>query len=219
MSMLRQRLSDDLLREIFSFDDTYRKTYTSIVSKAFDGEECRALKEFMVGHIDFPMLVFDEWLSMKTIAYGQEQYYEVLFPSTTILFHVMSLDRKDKFDDLEDPESPRIVQNMLHKLPTTFLQGFVHQTIQTLERLKRGIKNAMEFNSLVACMLKSKDYEDLLYHLQVHGKYEEEIHDYIFRNVVQHRTGICTYDEDQAMNYNYVDYLDKKYMVMWYEYT
>lgn len=215
--MFHKGLSEDLLREIFSYDDTYKTMYSSVIRGAFDDEDRRALKTFLGEYVQFPMTIFDEWLSIRSFHHNRETYYHVEYPDTRMIFHVTSMERKKTFDNPTDPTSPMIATNMLYKLPVDFLRGFVNCTANILERMKRSLTNTMEFNTMVTCMLHAKDYEDLLYHLQVHGKYEEEIHHYLFERMVQDKYGM-EYDHTQAFNYDYTEYGEEQYMIMWYEY-
>lgn len=212
-------LSEDIFREIISYDDTYKQLYKNIVKDAFNGEEVKALKKFLQGHIHFPLLDFGEWLSIKAFDYEGEKYYEIQYPTSTMVFHVMSLDRKKLFDNLEAENSPKIVENMLYKVPIQILQGFVTCTYDVLLRIKQAFTNPQAFNKVAKNLLKAKDYEDLVYHLQVHGLYEREMHDFLFQEMIGNRYHRDYDEEEQGDNYNYVTHDNEKmYMIMWYEF-
>lgn len=205
----------EMMREIFAYDGTYKEIYTDVIKNAFDGEYVRALKTFLMRQLHFPTTdLFDGWLSMKksVVKDGRQSFYEVAYPgSKTVTFHVMSIEEKGKLDDVSDPSSPKILANMLHKLSDDVLLAFATCPIDKFQRIKNSIKDKTMFNKVMMTMLSDKDYEDLVYHMQVHGIYEEEIHEHIFGN-----WGGVIYDEEQSVNYDYVAHDGKMYMVMWY---
>lgn len=207
----------DLMREIFMYDGTYKEMYGDVVKEAFDGERVRALKTFLTRQLHFPATgMFDGWLSMKSFSHGGQSYHEVTYPdSKTMMFHVMSIEEKGMLDDLSDPTSPKVLANMFHKLSDNVLLGFLNCEVNRFLRIKNGIKDKTMFNKVIMSMLSPKDYEDLVYHLQVHGTYEEEVHEHMFGSLVQDKFGKI-YDEEQSVDYDYVAHDGKMYMVMWY---
>ena len=202
-------LSEDILRQIYAYDGTYKEMYKRIVADAFDAVETRALKTYLHGHIHFPMMDMGEWLSMQSFVEGREKYHVVSYPTATMIFHVMSLDRKKRFDDPSDPESPMLVKNILHTLPTRVM----NPTMRALDEMRRFITHTTMCDTLT---LHPKVYEHIVYHLKLQGRYEEEIHRYLFYDLAWSYTGMM-YDDEQANSYNYVHYQGKQYMISWYE--
>lgn len=217
--MMMFPIPNDLVLEIFTFDGTYKEIYGGIIKEAFDGEYVRALKTFLTRNLHFPTTaLFDGWLSMQSLSYRNEPYYEVAYPDAKLLCKIISIDDKAKLDDLSDPTSPRILANMLHTLPDNLLLAFLENrcTPHKFMRIKQGVKDKDMFNKIIMTMLPPKDYEDLVYHLQVHGTYEEAVHGYMFRDVLHDKFG-ADYDDDQSVEYDYVAHESKMYMVMWYQ--
>lgn len=218
-------LVKDVISDIFSYDNSYRLKYGKILKDTFDNDNIRALKWFMENDdtededSDFIGMMFSDWISIKSFTYENEEYYEVQYPTSKVLFHVMKVERKAKLEDLTDPTSPKIVKNILWKIPLAFLRAFVNCKLRTLRKMKREITNIDEYNERISCMLHVKDYEDLVYHLQIHGDYDEELHEYLFKELVRDRIGHKMYANDvQTSNYCYMTHQDTQYMIMWYEY-
>lgn len=213
--MLFQGLSDDIVRHIYTYDNTYKDMYKTIVMQKFENEECRALKTFLQGHIGFPMMMFDEWLSIRVFHFERETYYHVEYPTTRMLFHVTHMERLRRALPTP-PDDDTVTKNTYDALPFGFLRRFMDSTLYFFERVTQTLANAMEFQTVGTCMFHAQEYQDLLHILEAHGKYEEHIHEYLFRRLVWIKSERL-YDDDQSINYDYCNYADNRYLFMWYE--
>lgn len=184
----------------------------------FENEDCRTLKKFLEHYIGFPMMMFDEWVSIRSFEYNREVYYNVHYPTTRMIFHVAPIEQRTPAIPMQDPQ--HTVDVTVHKSPIPLFQKMVGCITQLWETITQSLINtmeSMEFNSFMTCMFDSEDYQELFRHLQVHGQHEDEIHQYLFRQLV-HEKYAQRYDEDQRYNYDYIHTTNMRYLVMWYEY-
>lgn len=108
--MLQERLPIELVREVFTYDDTYKDTYQRIVKDAFDGERVRALKTLLDSRVYFPMVTPTQWITMTALMDNGHKYYQVHYPGFKFLFHVASLDDEPKQDNWNEPGSPNVYE-------------------------------------------------------------------------------------------------------------
>ena len=192
--------------------------YVKIVKETFDHDLIRALKSYMDDlENEHPMTPFSDWISMKPFTYRKEKYYEVKYPTSTVLFHILTME--DYVELLYSTTDPKVVKNMLWKLPVECLGQFLDCNIKTLAKMKNAITNIEEYNEMVSWMLHFKGYEELVSHLEVERDLEEDVHEYFFKELARDRIGHKMYaGDEQRSNCWYMTHKNEEYIIMWYEY-
>lgn len=222
MTKLFNALPNDVILEIFTFDNTYKEKYTKIINDTLDHRDIRALKSFLHNDVEIwipvNIMAFNDWLSMRQFMFMKERYYEVSYKNSTLVFHIIPFNRELLHHSM-DSHSSKIIRDILRKLSIEYLERNTNCSVDILKEIKDYVDDD-KYKDVVISHVEVNSFHDLFNYLCDNEMGGEVFHEYFFKQLVNERIGFKMYLEDeQTNNWNIIfNSNDEYFMVLWYEY-
>jgi len=212
------RLSRDLIREIFEYDNTFKEKFNNVLDGLLT-PKMKVLQRFMRSYHGPDMEFLGKgWQAMKRMTFrGDDNYMEItsmnIFKTS---FYVMSEEERNRvYDDPVDRMTPNVIRSNLYRLNPETISYHIGCLVETVEDIQESFEDKEKCNDVLYDLMEN-DYDDYAEELKTHGVYDEEIHKYLFEDL--RYTSNDYYLDQDSFNYHVFENDDedgKKYYIYW----
>ncbi len=211
-------LSNDLLTRIYEYDPTYKEKFNHVLDGLLT-PKMKILQKFLVAY-DGPDMIHmgSKWQVMKKTEFRNgPHYYEITFFNIfKTTFYVMTQEERDsQFDNPTNKTCPNIIRSHLYRMSPNNIANVIGCNTQTISTIQENIVEKHCCNDVLYDLL-GNGYDDYVDTLRMDGIFDQEIHKYLFEDMLLSRKDY--YLEQDSTNYHYYvdeDDEDEVYYIYW----